>query len=41
MCGSFHVFHADDVIALLTGITRHVIERFAFSEQHFEDVARL
>ena len=37
---SFYVFNRKDVISLLFGITGYVVQRFAFSEQHFQNVAR-
>jgi hypothetical protein len=32
MGGAFYMFNGDDVVALLLGIARHVVERFALSE---------
>ena len=39
MCGAFNVFDGEDVVALLLGIARNVVEGFALSEEYFQNVA--
>ena len=39
VCGAFNVFHTQYVVTLLLGVTGHVVERLAFCEQHFQNIA--
>ena len=41
MSGSFYVFYGENVISLFLRVARHIVERFAFREKHFQDIARL
>ena len=39
MCGSFYVFYGENVISLFLRIAGNIVERFALSEEYFQNVA--
>ena len=39
--GAFYMLYREHVVSLLAGVAGHVIEGLTFSEQYFQNVARL